>query len=561
MLNNIRIGTKIFGGFIIIITFAVIVGVTGISKLHEIEDADKLLYDKALIPIKDLGEIQSLVQRSRVNLRDSVISFNLADAQRFANRLNEITKMLDKKNDDYSKSFLDDTDKKLFEDYHNNLHKLEAFYPSIISNALEQKDAKAVEIMRGPAYIAYQELSKSLDLLVEYNVNAAKKIVEGNTQLADRSTLIMIILLAVGSLISFIFAWYITYSITGALKKGVAMMETMANYNLQQRLKMERKDEIGVLASSMDLFSDKLEEMVSKVGSSAEQLNAATEEISSSSQQISDGAQQQSASFEELSSSVQSNATNATKANDIAQKAVGSAEKAGHGMLNTIEAINTIEKSSKRIADAVAIITDIADQTNLLALNAAIEAARAGEHGKGFAVVADEVRKLAEKSANSAKEITDLIKDSLKQVENGVTLSRTSGDLIKTIVEDVNQIAEQIQLISNATQEQAATMEENTSVTQSNAASSEELAASAEELAAQAESLSILVSKFVISSNSAYSSNNGNLLSINGNGSRGSSENSGMNKYDRKKNYSSNSNHSNRNNVGKSKSEAKLSIA
>jgi len=233
-----------------------------------------------------------------------------------------------------------------------------------------------------------------------------------------------------------------------------------------------------------------------QVKGSVEQILSASSEVASGSQQIADGAQQQSASFEELSSSVQANAENVRNANGIAQDVVKKAQTAGQAMDNTVEAIGSIEKGSKQMADAVELITDIADQTNLLALNAAIEAARAGEHGKGFAVVADEVRLLAERSATSAKEIQNLIKDNLKQVENGVHISKEAGEQTKMIIDNIKKIADQLQQVANATQEQAAAMEQNTSITESNASAAEELAASAEEMTSQAESLRDIVAQF-----------------------------------------------------------------
>lgn len=291
---------------------------------------------------------------------------------------------------------------------------------------------------------------------------------------------------------------FIASGISKPIAQTTAMLKDIAegDGDLTVRLDVLSEDEVGHLAHNFNTFVEKVENIIIQVKDSAVQLASASEEVSSGAQQISDGAQQQSASFEELSSSVQENSSTAGSANDLAQESSKKAEKAGEGMDSTIESINTIEKTSARIAEAVEIITDIADQTNLLALNAAIEAARAGEHGKGFAVVADEVRKLAERSATSAQEITQLIGGSRKQVENGVELSQIAGDNVKEILANINKIADELQSISSATHEQAATMEENTSITESNASAAEQLSASSEEMAGQADALQTLVGRF-----------------------------------------------------------------
>lgn len=275
--------------------------------------------------------------------------------------------------------------------------------------------------------------------------------------------------------------------------------------DLTSRISIHSRDEMETMADSFNGFLANMEKMIIQIKSGAAEIATATKEVSSGAGQISDGAQQQSAAFEELSSSVQANAGNAASANQISKEVAEGAQKAEAALDNTVESMGAIEKGSKQMAEAVELINDIADQTNLLALNAAIEAARAGEHGKGFAVVADEVRQLAERSASSAKEIQSLIKDNLSQVHNGVSVSREAGEITKGIIENIKKIADQIQSIANACQEQAAAMEENTSITESNAAAAEELASSAEGMSSQAESLRSLVAQFKTSGGNSFS--------------------------------------------------------
>ncbi len=200
--------------------------------------------------------------------------------------------------------------------------------------------------------------------------------------------------------------------------------------------------------------------------------------------------------MEELTSTVKQNAQNASQANRLASDARKRAEQGGEVVGNAVQAMDGINRSSKKIADIIGVIDEIAFQTNLLALNAAVEAARAGDQGRGFAVVASEVRKLAQRSSEAAREISDLIKDSVNRVESGAELVNQSGETLGEILDAVRNVSNIVSEIAAASDEQSSGIEQVNkavmqmdTVTQQNAALVEEAAAAAKSLDEQANTL------------------------------------------------------------------------
>jgi methyl-accepting chemotaxis protein len=311
---------------------------------------------------------------------------------------------------------------------------------------------------------------------------------------------LLIILFVVAFFVGSLFATVFVNSISKILKSFVSIFQNIAEGegDLTKRVHYHNNDELGQMAGYFNAFIGRIERLIGEVKKASISLADSSKEISNSSSQIADGAHKQSTSFEELATSFQSNVSSAGDANAIAQATYQEMENVGRSMRHTVDAIQGIEQSAKQMADAAALITDIADQTNLLALNAAIEAARAGEQGKGFAVVADEVRKLAERSATSAKEIGQLITTSSHQVDEGVRLAKNAGENLSGIVANIRKLADQLESITISTQEQAAAMDQNTSIVEGNASASEQLAVASGTMATYAQTLMGQVNQFKI---------------------------------------------------------------
>ncbi|UYL09319.1 methyl-accepting chemotaxis protein [Bdellovibrio sp. SKB1291214] len=262
------------------------------------------------------------------------------------------------------------------------------------------------------------------------------------------------------------------------------------------------------LASSVSHISSKISEAGAQVTAAIEQLSAAGQALSQSSTEAAASLEETVASLEEMTSMVNLNSDNAKQAATLSIASRESAERGQSEIHVLVTSMSEISQSSRKIEEIINVIDDIAFQTNLLALNAAVEAARAGEQGKGFAVVADAVRTLAQRSADAAKDITGLIKDSVDKIDRGTKVADKSGAVMSDIVVSVKKVSDLSAEISSGSSEQSTgisqiskAMNQLDSSSQSNAASSEEIASTAEEISAQAtqmqrmmEDLSFLIS-------------------------------------------------------------------
>jgi methyl-accepting chemotaxis protein len=295
-----------------------------------------------------------------------------------------------------------------------------------------------------------------------------------------------------------------------AINEIKEVLMTLSEGDLTTSIKSEFEGEFKELGDAINSFISDLTDTISQINVATGTISGASTEIAQGNADLSSRTEQQASSLEEtasameeLTGTVRLNAENANQANSLASEASGVAIEGGSIIQKVVETMSSINESARKISDIIGVIDGIAFQTNILALNAAVEAARAGEQGRGFAVVASEVRSLAQRSANAAKDIKELISDSVKKIENGNTLVNQSGETMEKVVTSIKRVNDIMSEIAAASAEQATGIDEVSKavaqmdeVTQQNAALVEEAAAAAESLQAEAEQLAVRVAMF-----------------------------------------------------------------
>jgi methyl-accepting chemotaxis protein len=398
---------------------------------------------------------------------------------------------------------------------------------------------KAKDLLYSNVETTRRLMHESLVKLVDINLESSRVAAEQASTTAEQAKVAIVVVLGLGVLLGLLFGVFVARSVSQPIK---AIVQSVENADLNTVFKSDRKDEIGDLMKSFDRFVETLKETLTRVIEAAAAVASASAEISAGTEEMAAGAQEQSSQAADVSSAMEQmtrtileNSKNAAGTTETAKSARVAAERGGKVVQESINAMRKIAevvlksastvralgKSSDQIGDIVSVIDDIADQTNLLALNAAIEAARAGEQGRGFAVVADEVRKLAERTSTATKEIAEMIKKiqtdttdavvsmeaGTKEVNEGIRLADDAGNALSEIVEVFHRVTEKVAQIAAASEQQAASSEQISknveaisSVTHETASGIQEIARTAEDLNRLTESLQTLMGRFKLSS-------------------------------------------------------------
>lgn len=493
-----------------------LVGIVGIRSINEAADRGKAIYTEGLLPCLNLAGVDQQLTDIHTYYLHVAYGGEAADLTKLQEKIDAQQKIIDV----YGGYQLDEKSKSLYEELVANFNEYHNAVYYHIKNINALTEAASKEEMN--RVISYAEKAQvSLNSLYEVaQENALLKEQENESQATILARSLSVIMV-VGILISMIIVYLLIVGIAKQLREILVAVEQMSRGKLDVELDIRSNNEIGKLANYFDKMVRNVKEVIMNIEAASEQVHMGAKQVAHTSSLLAQGATEQATTIEELTAAVEEintqiklNADHAQSMNDIAIDTKVVVEKSHEEMKQMLKAMEDINHSSSEVSKIIKVIDDIAFQTNILALNAAVEAARAGQHGKGFTVVAEEVRNLAARSAEAAKETTSMIESSIKNAQVGMKLAQGASDELNRVVEGIKKVADLTGEISNSCIEQSVGIEQIgegalqiSNVIQSNSATSEEAAAASEELAGQAELMRSEVSKFETNKKYAVSGN------------------------------------------------------
>jgi len=559
-MKNLKVSLKLIIGFMIVVVLAVAVGIIGIIGMNSINNADDALYNFNVVALSAMGDIRETLQDQIVQLRN--LALTAGDTTKTQNSKGVLDRLEEEMLEFFKLYEKTITDASVEQSYFNAkdlyLNDFSTIKGRIREASLVSTEA-VNEIIFDPSIVNIRNsMVNGFNESMMQNDEWALETVNNNTSLFMTMLIASVLILVFTVVVAISLALYISSLISKPLRPLAAFMsragstgdiildptdvEVIGKYslvkdeigqaingaasfvkhvsNISEELESVANGDLTIdtkLLSDNDVMGLSVKKMVENLNSMFSEIQKSTDQVSTGASQISDGAQalaqgttQQAASIEELSSSMAEisqrtieNAETANEASKLSAAIKVDAEKGITQMDSMISAVREISEASHSIGNIIKTIDDIAFQTNILALNAAVEAARAGQHGKGFAVVAEEVRNLASKSAQAAKDTSDIIQDTIVKTELG---SRIAGETATSLNEIANGISESSKLVSEiamSSEEQSQSISQIntgisqvTQVVQQNSATAQESAAASEEMSSQSGMLKQLTTQF-----------------------------------------------------------------
>ena len=502
-LIDMKISTRLILAFGTLVLLIAVMGGMTILKVRAVDAGFHDVVDNFYPKLRTVSEVESGLNRIARAMRNMVIMTDAADIKREVQAVEEASQDIVERLDKLTKAIHAEEGKALLAKVVEARSLYVLSQTQVMDLAAADKTEEAKTVLLGelrPRQLAYMDALQSLIAYQEGLMDAASK--EATSAISGVKVAVWTAG-AIALVVAMLMAAWIIRSITRPINQAVKISRAVAAGDLSQQFEVSGNNETAQLLGALKDMQASLIRVVSSVRANSESVATASAQIAQGNQDLSQrteeqasALQQTAASMEQLSSTVKQNADNAMQANQLALGASGVAIKGGEVVGEVVTTMKGINDSSRRIADIIGVIDGIAFQTNILALNAAVEAARAGEQGRGFAVVAAEVRNLAGRSAEAAKEIKNLITTSVERVEQGTALVDQAGITMTEVVSAIKRVTDIAGEISLASAEQSTgvaqvgeAVSQMDQVTQQNAALVEESAAAAASLNSQAQAL------------------------------------------------------------------------
>ncbi|MBK5006374.1 methyl-accepting chemotaxis protein [Pseudomonas sp. S32] len=489
-LRNLKIGIRATAIFAALALLVLILGLTSLNRMHTMDSATDEVRTSWLPAVMLLDEMSMNLGRARALALRSVLEDSPTARTETLDKIETINKQYETQLSDYEKSITEPTDRSLFETFSaasTTYHGLQnAIREAVRNNDLEE----AKRLVNGSLADYADAMMKALIQLTHYNANGATHASEASSEAYEQSFAIIAVTIVIIISLMIALAILLTRSIVLPLAEAVNVAERVAAGELNQDIQVKGRDESALLLLSLSKMKDSLRETIASIAAASDQLASASEELFTVTEDTSRGLHQQSAEIDQAATAVNqmtaaveevaSNAVNTADASkgadqstrDGQQRVNEALQSIGHlvgDVTTTSQEIEHLASSANEISRVLDVIGSIAGQTNLLALNAAIEAARAGEAGRGFAVVADEVRALAHRTQQSTAEIEGMITGIQTGTESAVNamhaskgratgtleVAQSAGQALDIIAEAISSINQRNLVIASASEEQA----------------------------------------------------------------------------------------------------------